>query len=142
MTSEDLPPPICGSPYSYLPFSKNLWLKLCPEESGPEWKSSGSVTFGRCTTRCIIESSFIHVTVVPSLMLIVEGSKALALIITVTVPVSGTPVVIRVTIDVSLELDVTEVHPQINAPEINTISRIAEFFMKERMDVNLIILFP
>jgi len=47
-----------------------------------------------------------------------------------------------VTIDVSLELDVTEVHPQINAPEINTISRIAEFFMKERMDVNLIILFP
>jgi hypothetical protein len=75
-------------------------------------------------------------------MLIVEGSKALALIITVTVPVSGTPVVIRVTMDVSLELDVTEVHPQINAPEINTISRIAEFFMKERMDVYLIILFP
>jgi len=30
-----------------------------------------------------------------------------------------------VTMDVSLELDVTEVHPQINAPEINTISRIA-----------------
>jgi hypothetical protein len=142
MTSEDLPPPICGSPYSYLPFSKNLWLKLCPEESGPEWKSSDSVTFGRCTTRCIIESSFIHVTVVPSLMLIVDGSKARAFIITVTVPVFGTLVVSWVTEDISLEPDWTDVQPQINAAEINTISRIAEFFMKERMDVYLIILFP
>jgi hypothetical protein len=58
-------------------------------------------------------------------MLIVEGSKALALIITVTVPVFGTLVVILVTMDVSLETDGTEVHPQINTPEINTISRIA-----------------
>jgi hypothetical protein len=56
--------------------------------------------------------------------------------------VFGTLVVIRVTMDVSLELDVTEVHPQINAPEITMISRIAWFFMKERMDVYLIILFP
>jgi hypothetical protein len=58
-------------------------------------------------------------------MLIVEGSKALALIITVIVPVFGTLVVIRVTMDVSLETDGTEEHPQINTPKINTISRIA-----------------
>jgi hypothetical protein len=75
-------------------------------------------------------------------MLIVEGSKARALIITVTVPVFGTLVVSWVTEDISLEPDWTDVQPQINAAEINTISRIAEFFMKERMDVYLIILFP
>jgi hypothetical protein len=75
-------------------------------------------------------------------MLIVEGSKALAFIITVTIPVFGTLVVIWVTGDISLEPDSTDVHPQINAPEINTMSRIAEFFIKERMDVYLIILFP
>jgi hypothetical protein len=75
-------------------------------------------------------------------MLIVEGSKARALIITVTVPVFGTLVVSWVTEDISLEPDWTDVQPQINAEEINTINRIAEFFMKERMDVFLIILFP
>jgi hypothetical protein len=68
-------------------------------------------------------------------MVIVLGSKALALIITVTDPVFGTPVVIRLAGEVSFELDGTDAHPQINAVEINTMSRIAYFFMKERMDV-------
>jgi hypothetical protein len=75
-------------------------------------------------------------------MVIVVGSKALALIITVTVPVFGTLVVIRFDGEVSFELDGTDIHPQINAPQINTMSRIAYFFMKERMDAHLIILFP
>jgi hypothetical protein len=68
-------------------------------------------------------------------MVIVLGSKALALIITVTDPVFGTPVVIRLTGEVSFELEGADIHPQINAVEINTMSRIAYFFMKERMDV-------
>jgi uncharacterized membrane protein YedE/YeeE len=76
-----------------------------------------------------MESSFIQVTVVPFLMVIVEGSKALALIITVTIGPIGTFVVIWA---VSFELDGTDIHPQINTPEINTMSRIAYFFMKER----------
>jgi hypothetical protein len=58
-------------------------------------------------------------------MVIVLGSKALALIITVTDPVFGTLVVIWVTGEVPLELEGAEIHPQINAPEINTMSRIA-----------------
>jgi hypothetical protein len=48
----------------------------------------------------------------------------------------------EVSFGLSFGLDGTDKHPQINAPAINTMSRIAEFFMKERMDVNLIILFP
>jgi hypothetical protein len=75
-------------------------------------------------------------------MVIIFGSKALALIITVTVPVFGTPVVIRVAGEVSFGLDGTEIHPQINTREITAMSRIVNFFMKERMDVYLIILFP
>jgi hypothetical protein len=58
-------------------------------------------------------------------MVIVAGSKALALIITVTVGPVGTIVVIRVAREVSFGLDGTDIHPQINAPEINTMSRIA-----------------
>jgi hypothetical protein len=58
-------------------------------------------------------------------MVIVEGSKALALIITVTVPVFGTRVVIWVAGEVPLELEGADMHPQINAPKINTMSRIA-----------------
>lgn len=49
---------------------------------------------------------------------------------------------IRVAGDVSFGLDGTDIHPQINAPEINAITRIAYFFMKERMYICLIILFP
>jgi hypothetical protein len=79
-------------------------------------------------------------------MVMVAGSKALALIITDTVGPVGTIVVIRVAGEVSFKLsfglDGTDIHPQINAPAINAMSRIAEFFMKERMDVYLIILFP
>jgi hypothetical protein len=75
-------------------------------------------------------------------MVIVVGSKALALIITVTVGPVGTFVVIRLAGEVSLEPDGTDIHPQISAPESNTMSRIAYFFMKERMDDYLIILFP
>ena len=75
-------------------------------------------------------------------MVIVEGSKALALIITVTVGPVGILVVIWVAGEVSFELDGTDIHPQINAPEINAMSRIAYFFMKEMMYVCLIILFP
>jgi hypothetical protein len=79
-------------------------------------------------------------------MVMVAGSNALALIITVTVGPVGTLVVIRVTSgeagEISFGLDGTDIHPQINAPAINTMNRIAEFFMKDRMDVYLIILFP
>jgi hypothetical protein len=75
-------------------------------------------------------------------MVIVEGSKALALIITVTIGPIGAIVVIWVAGDVSFGLYGTDIHPQINAPEINAITRNAYFFMKERMDVYLIILFP
>jgi hypothetical protein len=50
--------------------------------------------------------------------------------------------VIRLAGEVSFGLDGMDIHPQINATEINAMSRIAYFFMKERMDVYLIILFP
>jgi hypothetical protein len=63
-------------------------------------------------------------------MVMVAGSKALALIITDTVGPVGTIVVIRVARvwvagEVSFGLDGTDIHPQINAPEINAMSRIA-----------------
>jgi hypothetical protein len=72
-------------------------------------------------------------------MVITAGSKALALILIVT---GGRVVVIRVAGEVSFGLDGTDIHPLINAPDINAMSRIAHFFMKERMYGCLIILFP
>jgi hypothetical protein len=73
---------------------------------------------------------------------IVEGSKALALIITVNVGPVGTIVVIRVAGEVSFGPEDWVTHPQIKAQQTKTMSRIAYFFMKERMFLFLIILFP
>jgi hypothetical protein len=75
-------------------------------------------------------------------MVIIFGSNALALIITVTVPVFGTVVVICKPGVFSLGLDGTDIHPPSNTREINTMSRIAYFLIKERMNGYLIILFP
>jgi hypothetical protein len=75
-------------------------------------------------------------------MLIVEGSKALALMITVALGPVGTVFVICGAGEVSFRPVGTDTHPQIKAKEINTSTRIVYFFMKERMDVFLIILFP